>query len=108
MLIDSIASDVSVAFVTVICGDAYTPSKTAATLAIPGLLPVAHPAEPGASLIVATGSVPVTVRPVEIHVTEEETFCVVPSARVAVATNCVWVPFAIVTGVGVMAIDVRP
>ena len=62
-----IAIVLTVAFVTVNCAIANWPLSDAPIVAVPGAIPVAQPAEPSASLMVAIDEF------VEIHVTEDET-----------------------------------
>ena len=98
----AMASELSVALVTVNPSEAKTPGKDAAMVVEPGATPAAHPGEPSALLTVATDGL------VEAQVTEDEISWVDPSVRVAIAENCVAVPWAIVTAVGLTVAAVGP
>jgi hypothetical protein len=72
-----------------------TPLRLAPTVEIPAPIPVASPD----ALMVTIVDVP------EVHVTLPVRFCVLPSLKVPVATNCSVVPVKIEGFVGVTAID---
>jgi hypothetical protein len=95
-----IAIDSSAAGVTTSAtGVALTPLALNPIIVVPVPSPVANPATPCVSLIVAT------VATVELHCPDCVKFCVVPSVYVPVAANCCVIPSGIVAVVGLIAID---
>ena len=98
-LVGVIATDMSVAGVTVRLVDPDMLTDVAVIVVEPAATEVADPVEPAALLMVAT---PVLD---ELQVTAVVRFCVVLSEKVPVAVNCWVVPLAMLGLVGVTAMD---